>query len=484
MPHKQLIRSIISVMSGRILFGSAAAAAAGYMIYEYQRQDERQKQSIIPVSVGAPLNQEQQQQQPQQRQQGLYQDRPESVNWVAEKAEASKNRASEVAGGLQERAVEHKDQVKNEAVMGWSRVKSGLSEDVGSVRDALFGRSSQPQEQHRKGETGVSHSIFNWSFNDAERAKAIAIGEFDRAKRELTSAQEKWSQTKKNVFDSGDAYLKENVDSLKKALDDKKRRLDEASSRYASYAKNNFNEMSDGLDAQDQKIRKEGGFFKWLTRSPPEKKEVEKVDPKDEWATSTLAGFGENAYFFSQEQINDQLRHNEIGPSEAQRRLDELKRIKDQGWMRYAKNQDSEESIAKNAYKSLEGWGETAAQFAQEELDEARRRFQRRIESRDDASKAMDEAAARVQEAKNRVDNTGSSWWQSAKQQTDQEHESAKRAFDQAVRDYDEAKKIFDNWRDKKTGKFWSSADGSVRAMRRKELLPEDSSLQEQLLEE
>lgn len=469
-------------MSGRILFGGAAAAAAGYMIYEYRRQDERQKQSIIPVSVNTPLKQEPQQQ-PQQRQQSLYQDRPESVNWVAEKAEASKNRASEVAGGLQKQAVEHKDQVKKEAATGWGRVKSGISEDAGSIRDALFGNSS-PSRRPRGEETGVSHSIFNWSFNDAERAKAIAIGEFDRAKRDLTSAQEKWSQSKKGVFDGGDADLKQKVDSLKRALEEKKQKLDEASGRYASYAKNNFNEMSDGLDAQDQQIRREGGFFKWLTRSPPEQKREEKVDPKDEWATSTLAGFGENAYFFSQEQINDQLRHNEIGPSEAQRRLDELKRIKEQGWMKYAKSRESEESIAKSAYKSLEGWGETAAQFAQEELDEARRRFQRRITSRDDASRAMDEAAARVQDAKNRVDNTGSSWWQSAKQRTDEEHESAKHAFDRAVRDYDEAKKIFDSWHDKKTGKFWSSADDSVRAMRRKELLPEDSSLQEQLLEE
>ncbi|KAH9201469.1 hypothetical protein LQ764DRAFT_233260 [Zygosaccharomyces rouxii] len=467
-------------MSGRILFGSAAAAAAGYMIYEYQRQDERQRQSVIPVSFGAPLQQDQQQ---QQRQQHQYQDRPESINWVADKAEVSKNRASEIAESFQKEATEQKEQVKNEAATGWGRVKSGLSEDIGSIKDALFGRPVQ--SQHQKGETGVSHSIFNWSFNDAERAKAIAIGEFDRAKKDLASAQERWSQTKKGVFDSGDAYLKQNVDALKRALDQKKQTMDEASERYASYAKHNFNELSDGLDAQDEKIRREGGFFKWLTRSPPEhKKEEESVDPKDEWATSTLAGFGENAYFFSQEQIHDQLRNNEIGPSEAQRRLDELKRIKQKGWMQYAKNPESEESIAKNAFKSLEGWGETAAQFAQEELEEARRRFHRRIGSRDDAAKAMDEAAARVQEAKNRVDNTGSSWWQTAKQQTDEEHENAKRAFDRAVTDYEETKKIFDNWRDKHTGKFWSSADGSVRAMRRKELLPEDSNLQEQLLEE
>lgn len=473
-------------MSGRILFSGAAAAAAGYMIYEYQQQNERQKQGMIPVSSGVHVKEEgRQQQQQSQRLEQQPRDRglPESIEWVTEKAEAGKNKASGVAETLQKQAAEEGTQLKDETATGWSRISSGISEDVSSIRDALFGRRVQPQQEHQKG-TGLSHSIFNWSFNEAERSKAIAIGEYDKANKDLASVQEKWTQTRKGIFDNGDSRLKQQVDVLKKVLNEKKKRLDEASQHYASHARNNFNEMSDGLDAQDEKIRKEGGFFKWLTRSPPEKKKKGHTDPRDEVATSTLVGFGENAYFFSQEQIKDQLRNNEIGPSEAQRRLDELKRIKEQGWLNYAKSPESEESIAKNAYKSLEGWGETAAQLAQEELEEARRRFHRRIESRDDAAKAMDDAAARIQQAKNRVDSTGSSWWQTTKQQSDYDHENAKRAFDHAVHDYDEAKKVFDNWRDKNTGKFWSSADGSVRAMRRQELLPEDSTIQEQLLEE
>lgn len=488
-------------MSSRLFFGGAAAAAAGYMIYEYQQQHERQRHTVLVPSGSVAGNKTTP---PTATERELEQQKKDTAKWLSDKAEYGRAKANELtsdlqskATDLQNKAAEQKDQVADEATTGWNRIKSGLSEDTRSVKEALLGNKSDYSQQQSQGQGStpkdISRSIFNWGFKEAERAKAIAIGDYDRANKELSAAQENWNATKKGVFDSGDSVLKQKVDELKKTLEEKKNKLNEASDHYASFTKDNFNDISNKLDAQDERIRKEGGFFKWLTRSSPDQKKKDsnnkdkgRVSPEkaDQVATSSLAGFGENAAFFSKEQIEDQLRNKEIGPSEAQRRLDELKKIKKEGWMNYAKDPQSEENIAKNAYKGLEGWGESAAEFAHEELEEARRRFQRKIESRDDAAKAMDDAAARVQAAKKQVDSTGSSWWQGGKEKTDELHERAKADFDKAVKEYDRAKEIYNNWKDKTTGKFWSSADGSVRAMRRKELSSEDSSLQEQLLEE
>lgn len=484
-------------MSTRLFLGGAAAAAAGYMAYEYQQQHEKQRQTVLVPSGSVAGNKTTP---PTVKEREAEQQVKDSTKWIADKAEFGRAKATEMATDLQNKVTEEKEQVSQDAATGWSRIKSGLSEDTRSVKEALLGSSSGGGD-HRDQSQGLdrsakdfSRSIFNWGFNEAERAKAIAIGDYDRANKELAAAQDNWAATKKGVFDSGDSALKQKVDQLKKTLEEKKNKLNEASEHYASFTKNNFNDISNKLDAQDERIRKEGGFFKWLTRSSPEQKKdsnkdksnnnAKDVDKTDQLATSSLGGFGENAYFFSKEQIEDQLRNKQIGPSEAQRRLDELKKIKKEGWMKYAKDPESEEKIAKNAYKGVEGWGESAAEFAHEELEEARRRFQRKIESRDDAAKAMDDAAARVQAAKKQVESTGSSWWQSGKEKTDELHERAKADFDKAVKEYDNAKTVYNNWKDKTTGKFWSSADGSVRAMRRKELSPEDSSLQEQLLEE
>lgn len=469
-------------MSSRLIIGGAAAAAAGYMIYEYQQQNERQKQALHPagsVRQAATLHE-----QPQMVR-DLKETRDEGAKWVKEKKEVGHVKASEMVNDVQKSLAEELNRQKrhaeeivedtsHELTKGWNRIKEGVSEDSQSFKEALLGVAQKPQSAvgtaKQKGEEvaedakGKTKSIFNYGFKEAERAKAIAIGEYDRVNKEYNTLLERFNESKKGLFDAGDSVLKEQLDDYKKIVQDRKRELQRASDEYARYAKDNFNEISNKLDEQDEKIRKEGGFFRWLKGgSPPGDEKTIDVDRVAN--NRTLAGFGENAQFFSEEEIEDQLRNKQIGPSEAQKRLDELKKFKQEGWFKPHKSPESEEQVDQRVAQGLAGWGESAAQFAKDELDETRRAYHKATTmSREEASKAVDDAWNKLQEAKKTVESKSSKWWNASKDKTNEAADEAQKAYDEAVKNYESAKKTLDVWSDETSAKFWSSADDVVRA--------------------
>lgn len=528
-------------MSSRLLFGGAAAAAAGYMIYEYQQQNDRQRQALIPAAH--PNDGGFRKDTFDQKMSGLNKDikqgKDETKKWVKDQAEYGQSKATEMTNSFQKNLQDEVDRQRgglhdivddtsSDVSKGWSRIKEGVSDDTQSIKDALFRatpkpasssssslNTSHPKERTQelvqgakdttkdlaKGAKESSKSIFNWGFNEAERAKAIAIGEYDKANKEYNTLLDRYNTSKKGLFDSGDSVLKQQLDDYKKVVHQKKDELERASKQYSEYTKNNFNDISNKLDEQDEKIRKEGGFFKWLTgTSIPGDEKTKDVDSVAN--NKSLAGFGENASFFSQEQIEDQLRNKEIGPSEAQKRLNELKKIKQEGWYQYNKGAETEEQIAKRAAQGLSGWGETASQLAQDEIDDARTQYRKKaISSRDEASKAVDDAWAKLQDAKKTVDETGSRWWQFGKEKTNELNDEAQKKYNTAKSDYDSAKETLTVWSDKASGKFWSSADNAVkvtqnaadkvktvankaRAKTQEKVDDDDYMEQEQLLEE
>lgn len=481
-------------MSSRLLFGGAAAAAAGYMIYEYQQQNDRQRQALIPAAHpnDGTLKKQSFDQQISGLNKDIKQGKDETKKWVKDQAEYGRSKATEMTNSFQKNLQDEADRQKgslhdivdetsSDVSKGWNRIKEGVSDDTQTIKDALLRATPKPgapssssssldtsQAKERtkelaQGAKESSKSIFNWGFNEAERAKAIAIGEYDKANKEYNTLLDRYNTSKKGLFDSGDSVLKQQLDDYKKVVQNKKAELEKASKDYSKYTKNNFNDISNKLDEQDEKIRKEGGFFKWLTGSSvPGDEKTEDVDRIAN--NKSLAGFGENAAFFSQEQIEDQLRNKEIGPSEAQKRLDQLKKIKQEGWFQYHKEPETEEQIAKRAAQGLSGWGETAAQLAQDEYDEAKTQYRKKaISSREEATKAVDDAWAKLQDAKKAVDETGSSWWQFGKEKTNELNEEAQKTYNTAKSDYDSAKETLSIWSDKASGKFWSSADNAVR---------------------
>lgn len=441
--------------------GGAAAAAAGYMIYEYQQQNERNRSALIPPSTatrdrssGATVDEK-----ARALSKEVQQRKDESAKWIKEQAEEKKKSVKDEFEHQKAAVQSTAADTSKDASRGWERIKEGVSEDGKSIKEALLGSDDDKKaKDHNK-------SIFNRSFNEAERAKAIAIGDYDRVNKEFNTLLARFNESKKGMFDSGDALLKQQLDDFKNVVKEKKEALDKASKEYADYTRHNFNEISNKLDEQDEKIRKEGGFFKWLTRTPVKGEKEKSGNETNSTKNNPLAGFGENAAFFSQEQIEEQLRNKEIGPSEAQKRLDVLKRLKEEGWYQHHQGSSTDEEMAKAAAKGLSGWGESAAQFAQEEIDESKRLANkaRNIASREDASKAVDDAWKKLQDAKKTVDETSSKWWSKGKEKTNEISDEASKKYAEAQKNYEAAKKTLSDWSDKSSAKFWSSADDAIR---------------------
>lgn len=368
-------------------------------------------------------------------------------------------------------------------------IREGVTEDAGSIKEALVGARKSTEEYGEEAKDRASslgdavsaradeakktlqdagsaarqkadqaaatvsdtkESIFNWGFSKAEKAKAIAIGEYDEANKRYNELLEK-HKSQKGLFSKGDEDLKRQVDVAHEKVLECKRKLDDASSRYAQYTNDNINELSDKLDKQDQQIRKDG-FFKWLSGGSQNSTPTD----ADKVAAKSVAGWGENAEQLAREELDELVRNNQIGPSEAQRRLDEWKKIRKEGWFSHRGKNDEE--VAARAAKALEGWGETASQMARDEYEDLKSSAPK------DASDAVEKAKQKLDDAKKQLDETASSWWSFGKEKKNDLHEKAQQQYDQAEKEYRSTVDKLAAWSDKAKGKFWSTADSALDA--------------------
>lgn len=388
----------------------------------------------------------------------------------------------------------------------WTRIKEGLWDDAVSFKDALLLRgiyndntakyiergrddlaqqisdsvksSPPPQlqrsvkgrnvfssmDEDRRNERDDSQdnkSIFNWGYNDIEKAKAVAIGEFDAANKKYNDILDKWKHSKTSFFSAGDAALKEQVENCKKMLEEKRQALKKASEDFNQYTKQSFNEISNNIDKQDVLNgiqNKKQDLWSWLKddTSNDGKPDVDKL------AAASVVGWGERAQEFAEEELEERRRSMQIGPSEAQRRLDELKKYKENGWFTYRKGDETEEEMAKRVIKGLEGWGETAAQLAREEYEDLKWQA---AKTKEEAAALVDDASQKLAEAKSDVDKTASKWWQFGKEKKDEVHEKSLANYEAAKRDYENSKKALQKWTDKQRGNFWDMANDSVSSI-------------------
>ncbi|KAL3234437.1 Mitochondrial outer membrane protein OM45 [Nakaseomyces bracarensis] len=401
---------------------------------------------------------------------------------------------------------------RNGQMSSWTRIREGLWDDAVSLKDALLFRgiyndntqkyiergrddlaqqivdstssapppqlerstrprrnvfSSMEEDNNDKGHNGDGvvdgKSIFHWGFNEIEKAKAVAIGEFDEVNKKYNELLDKFKQSKSSIFSSGDREIKKQVDQYKKLLEEKREALHKASEAFNNYTKETFNEISDKIDKQD--VLNGAGHVKrkdlwnWMNEDNAgdnKKHDVEKV------AAKSVVGWGERAQEFAEEEIAERERSLKPGPSEAQRRLDELKKYKENGWFTYNKDGASEEEIARRVIKGLEGWGDSAAQFAREEYEELK---WNQAKSREQAAQAVDNALKKLDEAKAEVDETASKWWQFGKDKKDELHEKSLSKYEEAKKEYEDSKSALEKWTNKQQGKFWSMANDSVDSL-------------------
>lgn len=400
---------------------------------------------------------------------------------------------------------------RNGQVSSWARIREGMWDDAVSLKDALLlrgvyndntdkyiergrddlaqqivdsvssapppqlERSTKPrrnvfssmEEDHdaRVGDRGMAgedgKSIFHWGFNEIEKAKAVAIGEFDEVNKKYNELLDKFKHSKSTIFSAGDQELKKQVDQYKKLLEEKREALHKASEAFNNYTRETFNEISDKIDKQDllggtagQIKRKD--LWNWMNEDNAAKSGP--PDP-DKLAAKSLVGWGERAQEFAEEELAERERNLQPGPSEAQKRLDELKKYKENGWFSYKKDDETEEEIARRVIKGLEGWGESAAQFAREEYEDLK---WNQAKSREQAAQAVDNAMRKLDEAKAEVDKTAAKWWQFGKDKKDELHEKSLAQYEEAKKEYESSKAALEKWTNKQQGKFWSMANDSV----------------------
>ncbi|CCE63630.1 hypothetical protein TPHA_0F01460 [Tetrapisispora phaffii CBS 4417] len=236
-----------------------------------------------------------------------------------------------------------------------------------------------------------SKSIFNWGFNEAERNKAIAIGEYDMVNKKYNDLVKEFQENSANLDKEESEVKKLILKDYEEELKLKKQILEEATEIYNKFVKNeNFNELADKIYKENLDVMNgEKSIFQWLRSTGiddegdnnahliPLNGDGTKID---KIASESVMGWGESAQEFAKEAIEEQLRNKEIGPSEAQKRLDELKEIKKRGWLNYGgKTPEVENDIASKVAEGVRGWGESASQFANDELEDVNIQYDKNV---------------------------------------------------------------------------------------------------------
>ena len=236
---------------------------------------------------------------------------------------------------------------------------------------------------------------------------------------------------------------------LSTVMREKKAALDRASIEYERYGRaRDFNELSDKLDQQERNSNPLKRLLKNNTGDAN----------TEEAAARSVQGWGDTAQEFGREELEEAKRNASSEPSEAQKRLDELKKIKEKGWFGYNKGEQSEQQIAERVARGLEGWGETAAQLSKDEMDDLRWNYEN---SKKQLDKNVSDAMDSLSKAKEDLKQYGSHWWSGWTSKVDNDKQAlkdeAQKKYDEALKKYDEAKNKFKEWNDKGDGKFWSS---------------------------
>ncbi|QEU62774.1 Om45 [Kluyveromyces lactis] len=397
-------------------------------------------------------------------------------NAVVQVYKDTKGAISTDLGNIKEGFIDDLKSVKSAIVGTGNQVQDTVQQNVNEIADKgsqkiddtkesvskAAASSKQTVNEAAQNAKDTSVSILNWGYNKAEKARAQAINNYDNASKKYQELEERFNESKKGLFGKGDPELQRQVDQAKAYVEDAKRRVDEATREFSEKTTNDFNKLANQVHDNEEELRRKG-FLSWLRG----KADTEVVDP-DSIASHSVSGWGETAELLAKEEMEEKVRNRQIGPSEAQRRLDRFKKIKEDGWFTY-KGKD-EEFLAQKAAKALEGWGETASTMAQEEYEDlvrwreaGKKRYQASASTaRDDAQKAADAAKKSLEDARAELNKHTKHWWQFGVEKNEELQKAAKAKYEDAEKNYQSAVNTVNDWADKATGKFWSSTDDAL----------------------
>lgn len=311
----------------------------------------------------------------------------------------------------------------------WEKIRNGIKDDSSALWNTISFNGAKNIEPKK--------TIFNLGFNEAERNKAIAINEYDTINKKYNSLiAEQGSQ--------GNSNLQKKIDEAFKELQLKKKQLEEASTQFSKYGSENFNKISDSLAdatvATKKKANDEGNkLLKLWEKSIPDS---DKIDDKvDLIAGKSVTGWGETAEELGREEIREHVLFKGDKPSLPQQKLNEIKELKDKGWFNYEKSEKTAEQIAENTIRGLEGWGESAAQFAKDEYDDLKWQLDH---SKSHLEKLAGEAKTQLDSAQRQFDNTQDKWWDFIRSKDEQKKELQRKAsseLNKAKENYNEVLK-------------------------------------------
>ncbi|CCK70432.1 Om45p KNAG_0E01700 [Huiozyma naganishii CBS 8797] len=252
------------------------------------------------------------------------------------------------------------------------RVRRGVRDDTYALYRALFcGRSVAPYRPLRR--VGSGKSVFEDGFSEVERAKAVAIEQYDRVNRRYNE-----------LVKQGKDAAADTLEQVRRELEDKRSKLEEVSRKFEEFGGGDINSVVDEQVGAAKQTAK-----KWWDRGK------QAAEPAvDSAVAKGLQGWGDTAADFAREEAAESAEHVKRAASGAadtvkqaagsvgsalqpatdtkpSSELEQLKRISKKGW--FSSTEELNPEVTKSSWKGLEGWGDTAAEFAREEYEDAKK---------------------------------------------------------------------------------------------------------------
>ncbi|KAH3901331.1 Om45p SCDLUD_002822 [Saccharomycodes ludwigii] len=360
-------------MSTKFLLGTAAVVATTYVYYEKQNQEQKRKDSLIYTGDGT--------------RNGLSDvginnnTTANRYNHYQQQAKSAINDLPTSTGSVQTSCLSNiKQGIKEDAISLKNAIVGGNNGVVSNAEDLAAELQHTARSTYYDGKASVenkTHTIFDSGVNKYEAARAKLINEVDSTTKKYNELKE----SLKTTTEEQRANIQSQIDESKSKLLDLQKRLKESASDYHAKINPNVKKLSDSIyentlghiDATD-KPQNEENSVKTTAKS--------------------IRGWGDTAEILGQDTVDDWKLNNSAGKSKAQEELDRLKDVKRKGWYSY----DNDGNLVAATKKSLEGWGETAAEFSREQYEEAQAGLKK---LNGDASDSLE-----------KVNENAKHWWQ------------------------------------------------------------------------
>lgn len=407
----------------------------------------------------------------------LEKEKNEWKSWAEAKTNEAKDKVEGDVQYAKDTVRQFGEDVRDTNARAYNSAKDTVGSNVNSVKHSVDEVSNKVGDEISKFGDKV-HELADDGYSTVKKASTggawLGINTGDKEKDLATETKanlEGWgetaSQNARDYYDSLDEHTnatakswlswgrgkkRETQASIEQALDDAKKELDDATKKFND-TKESWFSLGKDKDAEHRK--------KLHAEAEQLMKEAQEVYDSN---SEKLAQWKERA----KRGLNDITKERQGGFYD---------------WLRDGEGKRmTEQELAENAGRSLRGWGESAEQFAKEEIDDARRQLSKAQTSLNDEldswskwfNKKYDETAEGAQEfyndaqaslndAKKQMNDNTNHWYTFYNRKSKEVEDEARRQYDEAEERFKKAESNLNKWGKEQKIKFWSSADDSVQ---------------------